>query len=158
MQAKKEVEQAEKKQVRHLAKVCMQRLQKRGLARAWNALREHAVARQRTLRRMHATAQRLVRPKQTAVFAHWRHSWTQSQSRAKVRDTATALAEEMERRRLLEEEVEHLRVGPQVHSSQPSAARPYTSMVHHTRPALGGARGLPWTFACPCPLGVRGRL
>ena len=105
----KEEEAAKKKQVRHLAKVCVQKLQKRGLTRAWNALCEHAEQRKVRLRRMNAIAQRLIRPKQTAAFAHWRGSWMHQQSRAKVKDTASALAEEMERRRQLEEEVDRLK-------------------------------------------------
>lgn len=107
-------EAAQKRKVRHLAKICVQRMQKRSLFRGFNGFREYAEERQRLLRRMRATASRLIRPKQTACFAHWRARWTGAQNREKIKDTTSALADEMERRAALEEEVEMLRVAPRV--------------------------------------------
>ena len=43
---------------------------------------------------------------QTACFAHWRTRWTAQAHRHKVKDRDFALADEMERRAALEEEVE----------------------------------------------------
>ena len=49
---------------------------------------------------------------QTACFAHWRDRWTAAENRHKVMDSNALLADEMERRAALEEEVEMLKVTP----------------------------------------------
>ena len=71
--------------------------------------RAYVEERQLLLRRMRATASRLLRPMQTACFAHWRDRWTAAENRHKVMDSNALLADEMERRAALEEEVEMLK-------------------------------------------------
>ena len=68
--------------MKHLAKLAGARIKKGGLARGWNAWKDMVEQRHRMLRKLNATAQRLLRPKQVAVMRHWRGLWSHAQRRA----------------------------------------------------------------------------
>ena len=93
------------KRIAHLQGVGVRRLLKKGLARGWMAWVELYKDRRRRRALLVKAGHQLLRPKLTAVYTHWRHSWqTFTVSQASMTHEQR-LAHEVKTRRALEAEL-----------------------------------------------------
>ena len=86
--AEEELEREREKRVAHLGEMGVKRLMNQGLARGWSGW--HALwaekVRQRSL--LKKAASRLLKPKQSAAYAHWRRSWSIAEAAKKTKEMA----------------------------------------------------------------------
>jgi len=93
-------EQERLERVEHLKAAAMRRLGQQGIAKGWTTWVEKFEARRRNEQMMRAAGARLLRPKLTASFAHWRHGWEAAMRLAQ--EKATRAEMEAQKRELAE--------------------------------------------------------
>ena len=85
-----ELEKEREKRVAHLAEMGVKRLMNQGLSRGWSAWYEVYAEGVRKRNLLKQAANRLMKPKQTAAYSHWRRHWHHAESSKKAKTQALA--------------------------------------------------------------------
>ena len=76
--AQHELEREKERRIAHTQEMACRRILRRDISRAWQAWSAHSFYAARTQRLLRQAGTRLLRPKQAACFAHWRHDWDEA--------------------------------------------------------------------------------